>query len=275
LAPSPPSAAARIEDLPGLWEHAPAPPSKHDSSIPAALDALIASLLSSDALARPSNAAAAIEALTLIGGIAPDTHELAAESYLLSGRLVGRSAAQAWFGKRIARTSAGAGSQILMTGAAGLGKTRLLHELFEGVLPQFEPHARFNWLPMRGHCAAALNRAGLHARAKQLLSEALALADPRDECSPVKRLEAERQLALADAGLGDHTSAIRQLDRLLARWGDADNPLFIGLLHKARAEIAVAMRDEPALLRHFAELERCFRATHNPALIAQLAGLAT
>jgi hypothetical protein len=145
---------------------------------------------------------------------------------------------------------------------------------FEQVLPQFEPHKRLSWLPMRAYYAAALNRNGQHAHAKQLLTEALALLDPRDERFAVKRLEAERQLAFADAGLGDHASAAQRLDRLLARWGHEDNPLFIGLLHKARAEIAAAMSDEPALARHYAQLERCFRPTHNPALIAQLDQLA-
>jgi hypothetical protein len=87
-------------------------------------------------------------------------------------------------------------------------------------------------------------------------------------------LEVARQLALADLGLGAHASASARLDALLMQYGREDNPLFSGLLHKARAEVALAMHDDAALTTHFGEFERRFRSTRNPALIAQVERLA-
>jgi hypothetical protein len=56
---------------------------------------------------------------------------------------------------------------------------------------------------------------------------------------------------------------------LLAKHGTQDQPLLIGLLHKARAEVALLMKDLVAFDEHAAEVERRFRGTKNPALIAQ------
>ena len=118
---------------------------------------------------------------------------------------------------------------------------------------------------VRAHFAEALNSAGDHARAKAVVTEALPLA---------RLLELERQLALAEAGLGEYARAVARLDRLLAKHGDEDQPLWIGALHKARAEVALRMGDEGALELHLAELNRRFRGTRNPALIAQCERLA-
>ena len=87
----------------------------------------------------------------------------------------------------------------------------------------------------------------------------------------VHYLEPQRQLALAEAGLGNHAEAVRMLDALLAEHGAQDQPLLIGLLHKARAEVALSMNDAAGFDAHFAEMERCFRRSRNPALIAQIA----
>jgi hypothetical protein len=57
---------------------------------------------------------------------------------------------------------------------------------------------------------------------------------------------------------------------LLAEHGHQDNRLLVGLLHKARAEVALQMADEPALRAHLAAMEQRFRSTRNPALIAQV-----
>ncbi|HMI91777.1 MAG TPA: hypothetical protein VK509_10465, partial [Polyangiales bacterium] len=124
-------------------------------------------------------------------------------------------------------------------------------------------------------CAHALNALGDHARAKQLVTEILARAGA-DEVSRVVAhyLEPQRQLALAEAGLGNHAQAIELLDGLLRAHGHEQQPMLIGLLHKARAEVALSMQDQVAFVRHFTEMERCFRAAKNPALIAQIEQLA-
>jgi hypothetical protein len=144
---------------------------------------------------------------------------------------------------------------------------------YEEVLPEFPLCRRVMWLAMRGYFAQALNAAGEHMRAKQLLSEAIARLDPADDVL-VLSLESRRQLALAEAGLGNHAEAVRMLDGLLQQHADHDNPLLIGLLHKARAEVALMMSDKAGFEANFAAMEQRFRATKNPALIGQWERLA-
>jgi hypothetical protein len=81
-------------------------------------------------------------------------------------------------------------------------------------------------------------------------------------------LEPQRQLALAEAGLGHHAAAAAALDALLSRHSAESQPLLLGLLHKARAEVALAMHDEAGFMLHFAELDALFRGAKNPGLIA-------
>lgn len=117
--------------------------------------------------------------------------------------------------------------------------------------------------------ANALNAVGEHARAKAYASELLSRAG-----SDVRRivghyLEPQRQLALAEAGLGNHTRAVELLDAMLAEHGGEDQPLLIGLLHQARAEVAFGMRDAVAFERHSGEMERRFREAKNQSLITR------
>ena len=121
--------ARHFDDLPKLWQRPPSPPSALVPDIPLALDSLIMALINPDPLARPASAAAVIEQLTAIGGLTPEPHEFAAESYLASGAMVGRADERDWVQKRVTRVLAGQGAEVLIEGASGSGKTRLLHEL--------------------------------------------------------------------------------------------------------------------------------------------------
>jgi hypothetical protein len=141
--------------------------------------------------------------------------------------------------------------------------------LYESVLPGIAVRRRVAWLSIRAGYADTLSRAGEHARAKDVLEQALSTTLPGEDRIVSRFLEPQRQLALAEAGLGNHTRAVELLDALLARWGDADQPLLVGLLHKARAEVALAMRDAVAFDEHHAAMSRCFKSTRNPALVAQ------
>jgi hypothetical protein len=117
--------------------------------------------------------------------------------------------------------------------------------------------------------ASALNAAGEHARAKQYTCEILERAG-KDVASVVGHyLEPQRQLALAEAGLGNHAEAVAILDGLLVAHGGEDQPLIIGLLHKARAEVAIAMSDKAAFEVHFVAAMTRFREAKNATLIAQ------
>jgi hypothetical protein len=121
--------ARHVHDLPALWQVPLAAPSQIVAGVPPALDALIISLLSLEPLARPTHAAAVIDQLTAIAGLEPEAHEQAAESYLSSGQFVGRGEEHAWLRQRLARALEGKGTEVVVEGASGIGKTRLLHEL--------------------------------------------------------------------------------------------------------------------------------------------------
>ncbi|HMI91990.1 MAG TPA: protein kinase, partial [Polyangiales bacterium] len=116
-------------DLPRAWQQPPRPLSQLAPDVPPALEALIMSLLSLDPLARPASAAAVIDQLTAIAELEPEPYEQAAASYLSSGKLVGRNDEQQWLRDRLVRALAGHGAELLIEGASGIGKTRLVHEL--------------------------------------------------------------------------------------------------------------------------------------------------
>lgn len=129
LCGQPAYSAQNIHDLPELWRHTPTPPTQLVPGLPPAFETLILSLLNLDPLARPMSAADVIDQLTAIGGLPPEELEQATQSYLLSSRMVGREKERNWFAKRLQRALDGKGAEIVVEAAAGLGKTRLLHEL--------------------------------------------------------------------------------------------------------------------------------------------------
>jgi hypothetical protein len=92
---------------------------------------------------------------------------------------------------------------------------------------------------------------------------------PSDEACAVRFLEARRQLALAESGLGNHQRAAALLDELLGRHGHESNPLLVGLLHQARAQVAERANDPEAAAAHHAQMTSRFRKTQNPLLIVQ------
>jgi hypothetical protein len=153
------------------------------------------------------------------------------------------------------------------------GETAEAIVLYETVLPELTPRTRVAWPTLRAHFAETLSAAGQHARAKELMVETLAAATAAELEIVGRFLEPRRQLALAECGLGNHAEAVRQLDFLLLRYGHEDQPLLIGLLHKARAEVALQMGDRPCFEVHVAKVHDCFRETKNAALIAQWKGL--
>lgn len=75
--------------------------------------------------------------------------------------------------------------------------------------------------------------------------------------------------AVACAGLRDFEAAWKHHQELVARHAPNDNPMTLGTLAGAAARIALLERDTPAFERAAAEMERWFRATGNPALVAQ------
>src|SRR5690606_5091441 len=79
----------------------------------------------------------------------------------------------------------------------------------------------------------------------------------------------ERERAIALAGLGHVAQAANLLDELLDKYGELDQPLLIGLLHRDRARVALLDRDRDAFFMHADEARVRFRTARNPALVAQ------
>ncbi|HEY6559155.1 MAG TPA: AAA family ATPase [Polyangiaceae bacterium] len=148
------------------------------------------------------------------------------------------------------------------------GHVRQAVALYENVLPEFPLRGRPCYERTWTHYAQALNLVGNHARAKAVALEVISGMVEADR-RHFLFLDTYRQLALAEAGLGNHGEAVQILDRLLDEHGHQDNRLVIGLLHKARAEVALMTSDAAAFEVHASEMEQRFRSTRNPALIAQ------
>jgi hypothetical protein len=140
---------------------------------------------------------------------------------------------------------------------------------FERILPLLAPRKRVAWHTVRALYADALTRSGNPARAKQVLSELFSHQIAGEERIVVRFLEPRRQLALAEAALGNHAAAIAILDAEIARHAGQDNHLLLGLLHKARAQVAAKLEDHARVEQELALTEQHFRATKNPAAIAQ------
>lgn len=140
--------------------------------------------------------------------------------------------------------------------------------LYERIIDEFPVRRRIAYERTRTHYAQALNLAGEPARAKAIALEVINAMEEADH-ELLLFIEAHRQLALAEAALGNHAEAIHIVDALLAQHGQWDNRLFVGLLHKVRAELALQLGDAGTFEAHAREVEHRFRSTRNPALIAQ------
>ncbi|HKP62615.1 MAG TPA: protein kinase [Polyangiales bacterium] len=143
-------------------------------------------------------------------------------------------------------------------------------ELYERILVELPVRRSIHWLPARGHYARALNRAGEHARAKQLLLETLEHVTDLDRGVRVLCFEARRQLVLAQAALGELEQASQALEALLREYEPDQNPMLLGLLHETRAQCALAAAERDAYVTHAEAAQVYFRRTHNPALIAHI-----
>jgi tetratricopeptide (TPR) repeat protein len=122
-----------VSDFAGLaqaWQTPPLPPSRMspESEIPAALDALVLSLLAQDPVERPSNSYEVMARLSALAGLShPDELELA-QAHLSTPALQGRDEALASMRVELARMLDGDGGGVLIVGAPGEGRSRLLDE---------------------------------------------------------------------------------------------------------------------------------------------------
>lgn len=122
-----------VSDFAGLaeaWQTPPLPPSRMlpEAEIPAALDALVLSLLAQDPVERPSNSYEVMARLAALAGLShPDELELA-QAHLSTPALQGRDEALASVRVELSRMQDGDGGGVLIVGAPGEGRSRLLDE---------------------------------------------------------------------------------------------------------------------------------------------------
>ena len=121
-----PYAARAFEHLPEAWKHQVHAPHELVSEIPEPLSRVVMQLLSLDRAGRPGNAAEVIERLSAIAGFEPDRPDAVTLAYLTSPVLVGREALIADVRRAIAASAGGIGSTLVISGAAGSGRTRAL-----------------------------------------------------------------------------------------------------------------------------------------------------
>ena len=125
------------------------------------------------------------------------------------------------------------------------------------------------WARCQGVRARALNALGEHARAKDTCLYTLEYLTDEDLTFCGNNLGVLVELARAEAGLSDTDAAEARLRELLKEYARGDNPVTLGTLHEALAEIALSRQDREAFLREAEQVDRYFRTTRHPALVAR------
>jgi tRNA A-37 threonylcarbamoyl transferase component Bud32/tetratricopeptide (TPR) repeat protein len=118
--------ARTLNELPDLWRAVLPPPSQLVPGIPPALDELVMALLSQAPNARPPSAAEVMDRLSAIGDFPVQEALLVGAAYLSTPNLVGRDDKLAAFNRQLRRANDKHGTSILVSGASGAGRSRLL-----------------------------------------------------------------------------------------------------------------------------------------------------
>lgn len=121
----------------------------------------------------------------------------------------------------------------------------------------------------------ALNRAGRHGRAKEVIREIRANIALEDLEYRFKSFDLDLQDAIADAHLGDLVAANAQIEAALREHAEHSNPLVRGRCHQAAARVALVAGDHRAFDEHLRAMDEWFRRTDYPALVAQHARLSS
>ena len=114
--------------LTAVWAQRPAPPSAIAPDVPAALDALVMSLISLDPATRPRSAFDVMQRLSAIAQLDYEAADVS-QAYLSAPALVGRDALLGDLKAAVRKTIAGRGNAALIEAPAGLGRTRLLERV--------------------------------------------------------------------------------------------------------------------------------------------------
>jgi hypothetical protein len=155
------------------------------------------------------------------------------------------------------------------------GAFLFLRRRFSEALPVLEeclqeaPAGLLGWGRAHGMLAACLNALGQPERAKQVCERALDQLTAEDLRFPAMNLSLQIELAHAQALLGAGARAAELLDALLGEHAAGRAPLTLGALHEARSRVALLAGDQALCARHASEMDRYYRTTGTPSLIAR------
>jgi hypothetical protein len=141
-----------------------------------------------------------------------------------------------------------------------------------------EPRSFIGWASSAAFMARAFNRAGRYAEARNACELVLPHITDADRDYVMIFLDADLEMVIADAGLGNFDRAVARIDGLLTRFKESDNPLVQGKLHETRARVAIMAGRMDDYRHHLSLADHWFRGTGTPALIAaaeRLAALGT
>lgn len=117
--------------------------------------------------------------------------------------------------------------------------------------------------------ADALLACGDVDSARALAEATISLCDDGEHGQIAFRLRAVRILAACESAVGEHDIAAARLDRAVEDAEALLNPLLLGSLHEARAQIALAVGNERVAQHASDQVEFWVRPTRNPVLIAR------
>jgi hypothetical protein len=118
--------ARTLSDLRDTWRSVPVPLTRLGVALPAALDTLIMQLLALDRGARPQTAAEVMARVCAIAGLPIEEQAEVGSAYLTTPTLLGRDAALLQVRYRMLALARGDGATLLVEGASGSGRSRLL-----------------------------------------------------------------------------------------------------------------------------------------------------
>lgn len=117
--------------------------------------------------------------------------------------------------------------------------------------------------------AEALLGGGDIEAARALAEATIVHCDDGEHVQIAFRLRAIRILAACESAAGEHDIAAARIDRAIEDAENLLNPLLLGSLQEARAEIAMAVGNEVIAAHAAAQVEFWYRPTRNPVLIAR------
>jgi hypothetical protein len=155
------------------------------------------------------------------------------------------------------------------------GDSRLLNRIrLEFDLLLDKPRSFTGWGSTHGFLARAYNEAQQYTEAKAICERAVKHLTEADLEYGVLFVGVQIELAIAEAGLGHFAKGVARIDGLIERFKHVDNPLLQGLFHEARARVAWSAGNTPEYKKSLLEVERWFRPTETPILIARCERLA-